>query len=82
MAPLSIAHLFSHTAVTRGGAIQGLLLARALQEHGHRVVTFFHAPDDADDQELADAFDHASTHELDIRRIDMKRRASSLHFRR
>lgn len=73
MPSLAIAHLFSHTSVTRGGAVQGLLLARALQERGHRVTAFFHTSGASHHDAFADAFGHASTRDLDIRQIVMTR---------
>jgi glycosyltransferase involved in cell wall biosynthesis len=80
--PLTIAHLFTHSEITRGGAVQGLLLARALQERGHRVVSWLHAPfgrrpcpEDVSQQSVTLAG-------MDIRWINMKDPVSYGRFRR
>lgn len=80
MTPLAIAHLFTHDTVTRGGAVQGLLLARIFQEHGHRVAAFFHAPIGVSIPAMA--FDHPATRDLDIHRLNMKNPLSYVSFRR
>jgi glycosyltransferase involved in cell wall biosynthesis len=78
---LSIAHLFTHSAVTRGGAVQGLLLAQSLQARGHRVVSFFHAPFRTDGRFFLETFKPFEDFGLEIRRINMKNPASYLSFR-
>lgn len=84
---LSIVHLFTHSGVTRGGAVQGLLLARSLQEKGHRVVSFFHAP--FGHREKGESISTASPYlpissplrrDPDIRRINMKHPLHYLRF--
>jgi len=37
-----IFHLFTHSSITRGGAVQGIELAKLQQERGHQVVCLFH----------------------------------------
>lgn len=41
---LTILHVFTHSSVTRGGAVQGLVLARKQSEEGHTVFCVFHRP--------------------------------------
>jgi glycosyltransferase involved in cell wall biosynthesis len=82
MVPLTLVQLFTHTAVTRGGAVQGLLLARTLQERGHRVISWFHAPFHSEIQQLAASLRPAGVSDLDIRWINMKHPLSYYRFRR
>jgi len=82
MKRLSIVQLFTHIAVTRGGAVQGLLLARALRERGHRVICLFHAPFGNQKKSTAEPFRHPSTRGLDIRWINMRHPFSYARFRR
>lgn len=41
--PLRILHVLTHHQVTRGGAVQALLLARAQRQRGHQVAIACHA---------------------------------------
>ncbi len=41
---LRIVHIFTHSSITRGGAIQGLLLAEMQHFKGHNVTCIFHKP--------------------------------------
>jgi L-malate glycosyltransferase len=82
MTRLSIVQLFTHSAVTRGGAVQGLLLARALRERGHRVICLFHAPFGHEKKSTADPSRHPSARGLDIRWINMRHPFSYPCFRR
>jgi glycosyltransferase involved in cell wall biosynthesis len=83
MPPLTIVQLLSHSAVTRGGAVQGLLLARGLQERGHRVITFFHRVHSTNPRTpLAGVSSPVEVSTLDIRGIDMRHPLSYLRFRR
>jgi glycosyltransferase involved in cell wall biosynthesis len=80
MRPLSIVHLFTHSSVTRGGAVQGLLLVRTLQERGHRVISFFHAPYHRSAQEASASFQPFASANLDIRWINMKNPLNYFRF--
>jgi L-malate glycosyltransferase len=82
MVPLTIAHLFTHSEVTRGGAVQGLLLARSLQQRGHRVVCFMHAPFGHHAQWDGRICRSSAPSDLDIRWINMKAPISYGRFRR
>jgi len=82
MLPLTIAHLFTHSEVTRGGAVQGLLLARTLQERGHRVISFLHAPFRRQPPAESHSHQPAALSDLDIRWINMKNPVSYCLFRR
>lgn len=82
MISLSIAHLFTHSAVTRGGAVQGLLLAQTLQRRGHRVISFFHAPFWDKGMEFSRTFRPFSAAGLDVRRMNMKNPLNYFSFRR
>lgn len=41
---LTIVHVFTHSSITRGGAVQGIDLARKQIEKGHSVFCVFHRP--------------------------------------
>jgi glycosyltransferase involved in cell wall biosynthesis len=82
MSSLAIVHLFTHSAVTRGGAVQGMLLARAFQQRGDRVRLFFHAPYGYRVREASGSFRPFAEAGLDIRWINMKNPLSYLRFRR
>jgi len=41
---LTIFHVFTHSSISRGGAIQGVSLAKKQFEKGHSVMCFFHKP--------------------------------------
>ncbi len=41
---MTIVHLFTHSAITRGGAVQGMSLAQRQHDDGHRVLCIFHKP--------------------------------------
>jgi glycosyltransferase involved in cell wall biosynthesis len=82
MISLSIAQLFTHSAVTRGGAVQGLLLARSLQGRGHRVISFFHAPFEDEGRKFSETFQPFAASDLDLRRINMKNPVNYFSFRR
>jgi glycosyltransferase involved in cell wall biosynthesis len=82
MVPLTIAHLFTHSEVTRGGAVQGLLLARTLQQRGHRVTCFMHAPFGRQTRWDDPLCGSAEPSDLDIRWINMKDPLSYGQFRR
>jgi glycosyltransferase involved in cell wall biosynthesis len=82
MSSLSIVHLFTHSAVTRGGAVQGMLLARAFQQRGDRVVLFFHAPYGHRGDEASGSFQPFAEAGFDIRWINMKNPLSYLRLRR
>jgi len=82
MKRLSIVQLFTHSAVTRGGAVQGLLLARALRDRGHRVICLFHAPFGQENKSVAAPSRHPCAIGLDIRWINMRHPFSYARFRR
>ncbi|MEJ5300036.1 MAG: glycosyltransferase family 4 protein [Thermodesulforhabdaceae bacterium] len=41
---LAIIHVFTHSSISRGGAVQGLDLAKKQFERGHSVLCIFHKP--------------------------------------
>jgi glycosyltransferase involved in cell wall biosynthesis len=81
MVPLTIVQLFTHSAVTRGGAVQGLLLARTLQERGHRVISCLHTPFGHPRCQMDASLQLTGASDLDVRRINMKNPISYHRFR-
>ena len=82
MTSLSFAQLFTHSTVNRGGAVQGLLLVRGLQNLGHRVIPFFHASFCDKGREFRETYQPFAESDLNVRRINMKNPLNYLFFRR
>ncbi|MCX7822783.1 MAG: glycosyltransferase family 4 protein [Syntrophobacterales bacterium] len=74
---LTIVHVFTHSSVTRGGAVQGLVLAKKQFKEGHSIFCLFHKPSGAPlDRTLQRGFHFPVFH------FDMKNPLSYLRFAR
>lgn len=72
---LTIVHVFTHSSITRGGAVQGLVLAEKQAQEGHSVLSVFHKPSGSPiDKTLQRNFPFPVLH------VDMKNPLSYLRF--
>ncbi len=72
---MTIVHVFTHSSITRGGAVQGLVLAEKQFEQGHSVFCVFHKPSGASvDKTLQRTFPFPVFH------MDMKNPFSYVRF--
>lgn len=78
MSTLRIVHALSHSMVTRGGAVQALLLARAQRELGHHVEVVTQSPPD---ESLHPTFDPWVAEGIPIRPFGMKTLGETLRYR-
>lgn len=79
MSPLRILHVLTHNQVTRGGAIQALLLARGQRKQGHRVEVIVNSKPE---RKLHDTFDPWLAEGIPIHAFHQSSKKELLRFRR